>query len=41
MHVGTDVDFKVACSWSFTRGDQVGTYLAPEDELQAGYHDGR
>jgi hypothetical protein len=36
-----DVDFLVACSRSFTSSDQVGTYLAPEDESQAGDLDGR
>jgi hypothetical protein len=36
-----DVDFLVACSRSFTSSDQVGTYLAPEDESQAGNLDGR
>jgi hypothetical protein len=36
-----DADFIVACSRSFTSSDQVGTYLAPEDESQAGNLDGR
>jgi len=36
-----DVDFTVACTRSSTSGDQVGTYLASEDELEAGNLDGR
>jgi len=36
-----DVDFIVACARSFTSGDQMGTYLAPEHELEAGNLDGR
>jgi len=38
---GDDVDSIVACARSFTSGDQVGTHLAPEDELEAGNLDGR
>ena len=41
MYDGSDVDIIVACSWSFTSGDQVGAYLASEDELEAGDLDGR